>query len=89
MTKLKLMDKLQEIKKERDCAEDETVSENEIPSCRSLATIHFPNAQLDRSSANSMKNIEISANLERIRNGLKSLKRDVGKQSFINEVRYL
>lgn len=67
MTKLKLMDKLQEIKKEYDEAHhNESESEIDVGSCRSIGTIHMPptHAVLGRSSnSTSMKSLEINENL--------------------------
>lgn len=66
MTKLKLMDKLQEMKKEYDEAHrSDSESEIDVVSCRSIGTIHIPHTPvLGRSfNSNSMKSLEISENM--------------------------
>ena len=66
MTKLKLMDKLQEMKKEyEDADRDESLSEIDITSCRSIGTILLSNnPAIGRSSnSSSMKSFEASSNL--------------------------
>jgi hypothetical protein len=92
MTKLKLMDKLQAIKKEYDDAHrTESQSEIDVASCRSLATIHIPPTPALRrtSNSNSIKSLEISANLEKIKSGLRLLKVTSSRHNFANEMKCL
>lgn len=67
MTKLKLMDKLQEMKKEYDESHrDGSQSEIDVGSCRSIGTIHIPPppSMFGRNSNfNSTKSLEINENL--------------------------
>ncbi len=91
MTKVKLIDRMQALKKTfKETEKDESLNEINIDSCRSLdepknhPRTTFPTHHLTEKRKNGL-----AENLELIQAGLKDLKKNSGARSLVNEVKYL
>ena len=91
MTKLKLMDKMQVLKKQLDEEQKNDTDSDMAVSTRSIGTCH--NLQIRtlerQSNQSSLGKIEYSKNIENIKLELKKLKKTKGKQSLGGEIQHL
>ena len=92
MTKLKLMDKLQVMKKQYDEAEkNDSESDIGVESCRSIATFHhLPIEHTTHTSHSiSVNKFQLNKSLEGIHSSLKKLKADSGSGNLMSNIKYL